>query len=133
MIVKKLLSVRKELSTALKKRKTLKRKKPKFPRQESFKHARLSESWRRPRGRHSKLRVYEKARGNTPNIGYRSPKEVRGLDRFGYREVRVFTVKDLDAINPKEEVAVIGGSVGRRKRMEIAKAAEERKITVKNF
>lgn len=45
----------------LKLRKRMKRKKPTFRRQESAKHVRLKGTWRRPRGRHSKLRKTRKA------------------------------------------------------------------------
>ena len=42
---------RKEASAKLKVRKRVKKAKPAFARQESYRHARLSDSWRRPRGR----------------------------------------------------------------------------------
>jgi large subunit ribosomal protein L32e len=126
-------AVRKESSPKLKARKKIKKKKPGFKRQEGFKHVKLSDSWRRPRGRHSKMRKKEKARGSHPSIGYSSPRSVRGLDKFGYREVRVSRPGDIEGINPKEEVVIISGSVGKRKRTEIVKAAEERRVRVKNF
>ncbi|HDD72767.1 MAG TPA: 50S ribosomal protein L32e [Candidatus Aenigmarchaeota archaeon] len=125
--------VKKCVMSMLRIRKRIKKKKPAFRRQEGFKHAKLGDSWRRPKGRHSKLRMREKSRGKVPCIGYSSPKSVRGLDRFGYREIRVFNVRDLENINPEEEVAVISGTVGKKKRMEIVKAAEQKKIIVKNF
>ncbi len=128
-----MMSIKKKLSTLLKIRKRLKRKKPGFKRQESFKHSRLGESWRRPRGRHSKLRKGEKARGKRPSVGYSSPKEVRGLNRLGYREVRVFNARDLEKIDPEKEMAVIAGGVGKKKRTEILKKAEEMKIKIANL
>ena len=124
---------RKEASAKLKVRKRVKKAKPAFARQESYRHARLSDSWRRPRGRHSKKRKMEKARGALPSIGYSSPRAVRGLDRFGYREVRVSSPKDIEKIDPREEVAVISGTVGKKKRSEIVRHAEEKKVRIKNF
>lgn len=113
-------------------RKKAKKKKPSFRRQEGYRYKRLSDSWRRPRGRHSKLRKGEKARGKKPSVGYRSPDEVRNLTRDGYIPVHVSNKADLGKIDPKKEVAVIRSSVGRKKRMEIVTEAEKMKIKVLN-
>jgi large subunit ribosomal protein L32e len=123
---------RKEVAAGLKSRKAAKSKKPAFKRQEGFKHVKLKDSWRRPRGKHSKLRKREKARGRVPSPGYGSPRDVRGLNRLGYREVRVSTPKDLESLNPKEEMAVISSTVGKRKREELIKQASDKKVQVVN-
>lgn len=124
--------VRKSLASKLKARKVLKARKPAFKRQEGFKHVKLKDSWRRPRGKHSKLRKQEKARGSLPKAGYGSPSDVRGLNRMGYRDVRVSTLRELDAIDPKEEMAVISGTVGKKRREELIKLAAEKKVHVSN-
>ena len=95
-------------------RKALKARKPGFRRQEGYRHVKLKETWRRPKGRHSKLRLREKARGGLPGAGHGSPREVRGLNRLGFREVRVSTARELGALNPKEEMAVLASSLGKR-------------------
>jgi large subunit ribosomal protein L32e len=123
---------RKDVSSKLKSRKAVKSRKPGFKRQEGFKHVKLKDAWRRPRGKHSKLRKREKARGSLPSPGYGSPREVRGLNRMGYREVRVSTPRELENLNPREEMALIASTVGKRKREEILKLASERKIQVAN-
>ena len=125
-------AVRKELRTPLKSRKSVKKKKPGFSRQEGYRHARLKDSWRRPRGRHSKLRKGEKARGSRPSPGYGSPAATRGLTRQGYREVRVSTVSELEHLNPKEDAVLIASSVGKKKREEILRKADEMKIRISN-
>ena len=107
----------------LKLRKRMKKKKPEFRRQEHFREKRLGSKWRRPRGRHSKLRIERKVRGSLPKPSYSSPRAVRGLDSKGFREVRVFNPDDLKGLDPRKEVAVIGGSVGKAKREEIIKKA----------
>lgn len=117
----------------LKLRKRMKKKKPEFRRQEGFRHKRLGSKWRRPRGRHSKLRIERKARGRIPKPSYSSPKAVRGLNREGYREVRVFSPGDLKGIDPKKEAVVIGGSVGRAKREALIKKAKSLKIRISNL
>ena len=123
---------RKEVAVKLKARKTLKSRKPAFRRQEGFRQAMLRDTWRRPRGKHSKLRKHRKARGARPKPGYGSPREVRGLNRLGYREVRVSSPGDLGRINPSEEMALLSGTVGKRKRAEILKLAQEKGIQVAN-
>ena len=116
----------------LKLRRKIKKKKPKFRRQEGFRHKRLGSKWRRPRGRHSKLRVEKKARGRIPKPSYSSPKSVRGLDSHGLKPVRVFTLRDLEGLDPKKDLVVIGGSVGKAKREAIIKKAGSLKIRVSN-
>jgi large subunit ribosomal protein L32e len=123
----------KEKEELLKLRKKIKKKKPEFRRQEWFRKKSLGEKWRKPRGIHSKLRMHEKARGSLPTPGYGSPSEVRGLNREGYREVLVRNVKDLEKINPKEEVAMIAKGVGKKKRFEIFEFAEKNNIKVGNY
>ena len=123
---------RKDLSGKLKVRKSVKSGKPSFRRQEGYRHPKLKDAWRSPKGRHSKLRKGEKARGTTPRPGYGSPREVRGLNRLGFREVRVSSLRDMERLDPREEMAVISGTVGRKKRLELLKAAEERKVQVSN-
>ncbi|MCK4715035.1 MAG: 50S ribosomal protein L32e [Candidatus Aenigmarchaeota archaeon] len=130
--VKSRPDVRKSLASKLRARKTLKGKKPAFQRQEGYRHVKLKDGWRRPRGKQSKLRMREKARGSLPGAGYGSPRGVRGLNRLGYREVLVNTPSELADLNPREEMAVIAGAVGRKKREEIVRFAQEKKIHVSN-
>lgn len=113
-------------------KKNMKKKRPKFRRQEWFRMKRLGEKWRKPRGEHSKLRRHIKARGSIPRIGYGSPKEVRGLNKDGYREVIVKNIKDLEKINKKEEIAIIASTVGKKKRLELLEYAYKNNIRVGN-
>ncbi len=114
-------------------RKKIKKKKPKFRRQEWFRKKPLGEKWRKPRGLHSKLRRHEKAKGSLPKPGYGSPSDVRGLNREGYREVLVRNAKDIEKINPKEEIAIIASGVGKKKRLEILEFAGKKNIKVGNY
>ena len=124
--------VSKETKSALKQRKKVKKAKPKFKRQELGRQPMLKDTWRRPRGRHSKIRMDEKARGKKPSIGYGSPAAARGLNRKGYREVIVATPKQLETINPHEEMIIISSTVGKKKRFEILELANEKKLKVVN-
>ncbi len=120
------------LRNLLKLRKKIKRKKPKFKRQEWFRQKCLGIKWRRPKGSQSKLRKGIKGRGKVPKPSYGSPKEVRGLNSLGYKEIRVFNIKDLEKINPEKEIIVIGSTVGKKKRTEIIKRADELGIKISN-
>src|SRR3989338_3267509 len=114
-------------------RQKIKAKKPAFKRQEWFRTVSFLSAWRSPRGIDSKLKRGEKARGSMPNIGYRSPKLSRGLDPKGFREIMVLNPSQLKKINPKTDIAVIGSTVGKKKRLEIIKKAEESGIKISNF
>ena len=114
-------------------RKKIKKKKPKFKRQEWFRKKSLKDTWRKPRGINSKLRIQKMSRGRIPKPGYGSPKSVRDLDREGFREILVSNVKDLENIDPKEEAAVISKTVGRKKRFEMIEYAKKKNIRINNY
>lgn len=108
------------------------RKKPKFIRQSALAYKRLGMKWRRPRGRQSKLRIRLKSKGKIPSPSYGAPRELRYLHPSGFREVLVYNINDLQKINAKEEAMKIAHTVGKKKRQEILKKAEELKIKVLN-
>jgi large subunit ribosomal protein L32e len=66
------------------------------------------------------------------SIGYGSPKEARYLHPSGFKEVRVWNVKDLEKINPEQEAARVAHQVGMKKRLDIEAKADELKIRVLN-
>ncbi len=121
-----------EKSRLMKLKRENRKKKPAFKRQEQDFEIHLKNAWRRPRGRHSKLRKHEKGRGAHPSSGYCSPSAVKGLNRLGFQEVRVFTPADLEFLEPEKHSVVIGSSVGKKKRMDILKKASEMKLRVEN-
>jgi len=118
---------------ALRIRARIKRKKPDFVRQESWRYDRLKENWRRPRGIDNKMRRKIKGWPPTVNVGYRSPKAARGLHPSGFEEVLVHNVEELKNVNPKTEAVRIAHTVGKRKRAQILMQARKKKITVLNL
>lgn len=112
-------------------RKVLKSRRPKFVRQESWRYKRLKPSWRKPRGIDSKMRLKLKGRPKSVEVGYRSPKKVRGFHPSGFEEVMVYNTKDLEKIDPGKVVR-IGHTVGSKKRSKIVERAKELKIHVVN-
>ncbi len=105
--------------------------KKKFLRCESFRK-RLGEKWRKPRGRHNKMRLKLKGKPPLPSIGYRKKKSIRGLHPSGYEEVLVETPYQLDNVNNGKQAIRISRRVGKRKRELIIKRAEELGIKVLN-
>ncbi len=131
--VKKKPSLDVETVEYLEKRRSNKKKKPTFSRQEWYRYSKLKKgTWRRPRGIHSKARKNLKYRAPKVSIGYRSPKEVRGLHPSGFKEVLVHNVKDLEGLDPKTDAVRIAHGVGMRKRIDIEQKAEEKDIRVLN-
>lgn len=107
-------------------------KRVEFRRQEWFRYKKLGDSWRKPRGKHSKQREHLARRPPVVEPGYRSPIEVRGLHPSGFMEVLVYTPDDLQRLDPLREAARIGSSVGSRKRELIMEKAEELNIRILN-
>jgi large subunit ribosomal protein L32e len=122
-----------EREKALRLRAKVKKKKPDFVRQESWRYDRLKENWRRPKGIDNKMRRKIKGWPPTVNVGYRGPKAARGLHPSGYEEVLVYNIEDLKKVNPKTQAVRIAHTVGKKKRMQILQEAKKKKIVVLNL
>ncbi len=86
--------------------------------------------WRKPKGRHNKMR--ENKRGHPSNVraGYKSDKKKSGkID--GAHPKLIFNLKDLN--NVKKGEAIIIGKIGARKKIEIMKKAGEMKLVFANL
>ena len=114
-------------------RRQIKKRTPHFLRDEGFRYKRIPKNWRRPTGYTSKLRINLKYRPSKVRIGFRAPKMVRGLHASGFKEMIIHTVKELETIDPKKQAVRIGGTVGTKKRLEIAKRAGELDIRILNM
>lgn len=106
--------------------------KPKFRRQEWWAVKRVGESWRKPRGMDSKMRLKRKGKPPLVSTGYRSPKAGRGLHPCGKKEILVTSLKDLERVNPSRDVVRISARVGRRLKLQITKKAAEKGVKVLN-
>jgi len=109
------------------------RYRPKFIRMNSWRLKRLEDTWRNPRTSIDN-QIRKQLKGFPPlvKIGYRGPRLVRGLHPSGFEEVIVYNVKDLEKIDPELQAIRIAHTVGRRKRAEIIKKAEEIGVRVLN-
>jgi len=117
---------------ALELRALLKSKKPKFRRQESWRYKRVSQVWRKPDGVDSKMRIKRKGWPKSAEVGYRGPREARGLHPSGYEEILVRNVDDLAKVDSKTQAVRIAHTVGMKKRAEISLRAGERHIYILN-
>ena len=122
----------KDTTEALAKRAVISGRRPAFKRQEWFRYSKLGESWRRPKGIHSKMKRNLKRRPPVVDIGFRGPAEVRGLHPSGFEEVMVYNVEGLEGVDPKSQAVRIGGTVGTKKRIVIQERADELGIRVLN-
>lgn len=114
------------------KRRKLKKRKPEFKRHETCKRKMLSDSWRRPKGDKNSRRVRARGRGKRVSIGFGTPKEVRGLNFMGLRETRACSPAGVKRLDPKTDMLIIAHGVGRKKKLDMLKAAEEMGLKVGN-
>jgi large subunit ribosomal protein L32e len=131
-IVKKKPIISNKQKDRLKLRKQIKKRKPEFLREEWFRYKRIQKNWRKPDGISSKMRRNLKYRPSMVRIGFRGPKETRGLHPSGFEEIVIFNIADLQTIDPKTQAARIGSSVGTKKRINIEKKAEELEVRILN-
>lgn len=112
----------------------VKKRKPKFKRQQSNQFAKFKndDSWRKPKGYQSKIRLKRKGHQRMPCVGFKSPRLVRGLNKDGFKEVLVYNVFDLKKVDVKTQIPVIARTVGARKRIDILNQAKKLKLSFAN-
>lgn len=125
--------IKMQKESMLKLRKAISSKRPKFKRYDSHKKARLGESWRRPRGVHSKQRHKFGGKPALISQGYRGPTLVRGLTKEGFIPIIVSNVKDVAKVKDKGGVAIISSSVGGRKKLLIIEEASKLNVSISNI
>jgi len=112
---------------------SMKKRRPKFERQEAHVKPRLSRSgWRKPRGIQSKMRLQRKGYNATVKVGYRTPRALRGRLISGLIETIVINPTELKDIQ-KDQIALIPRTLGNRKRLEVLKEAKKLKIRISNY
>jgi len=110
--------------------------KAKFRNPDSHHYSRLGRGrkkmlrWKKPDGRHNKLRQGLKSRGPYVQVGYGSPKSIKGKVK-GKLPILVRNFKDFEKAT-KENIIIIG-KIGMKKRNEIIKKAQEKGIEIRNL
>lgn len=111
------------------------RRPPRFLRSDTERHSRLGKNrrklqkWRKPRGRHSKIRRKRFGYPRAPTVGYGSRKDRAGTIS-GLVPRLVHNLKELDALT-KTNIAIIA-RVGAKKKLELLKRAREKMIRIAN-
>jgi large subunit ribosomal protein L32e len=113
-------------------RKKISDRRPRFVRQENWRYDRLAENWRKPKGKDNKMRKQVSGVPPLVKIGYRGPKEARGLHPSGYTDNLVFNVNDVVKLDAKKDAARLAHTVGIRKRKEIIAKADSIGIKILN-
>ena len=108
-----------------------KAKKPKFLRQDAHKKDKLSDNWRQPKGKDSKMRKGFRGKRRQPSMGFSSPRLVRGFNREGFKERLVNNVSDLEGIDVSKEMVIVG-AIGLKKKVEVMKKCQELKVKISN-
>jgi large subunit ribosomal protein L32e len=107
------------------------KRRPKFIRQDYHHRKKVQkDSWRAPKGVHSKMREHRKSRRPLVAVGYRNPVLARGLHKSGAKFAYVSNVLEMQNVNPKESVVVVNGKLGARKKYLLLKKALEKSIPV---
>mgnify|MGYP006420364653 CR=1 FL=1 len=117
----------------LEQRKDLKSKKPNFVRQDSHKKPKLGNKWRRPKGIQSKMRLHKRGYRRSISKGWKSPKEVRGLDRDGFMPVIIHALNQLINIDKETQSIIIASDVGQKKKVDLVKEALKLNLSITNF
>lgn len=109
-------------------------RRPIFGRQAANRYWRIGRdgAWRRPRGLQSKQRRHYGYRARIVSIGYGSPARTRGLTPTGFRPVLVRTETDVAGLDTVRDAAVIGRTVGTRRRLALEEACRKRGLHVLN-
>lgn len=125
-------SPRRDVASKLEIRRKIKSRTPYFRRFESWRYVRLDVPWRKPKGVDNHQRLSVKGWPHLVKIGYRVPKSVRYLHPSGYKDVLVHNMKELESLSPETDAARLAAGLGKRKRIELAKRAQELGIKLLN-
>lgn len=102
----------------------------KFRRREYFRYKKLGDKWRRPRGKHNKVRRYFGGKAPRPLVGFKN--KIRGIHPSGYREALVSNASELENLDRETQAVRISRTVGARKRQLILDKTKELKLKVLN-
>ena len=107
------------------------KKKSKFLRRSVDRYSKLGlrkkkkQRWKRPTGRHNKMRAKRRGYPATVDIGYGNAKSERK------EKIIIRNLEDLKKTH-KDKIIVLG-NIGKKKKLEIAKAAKEKNIEISNL
>ena len=122
-----------DIQNLLKIRRILKRKKPNFFAQDSYKKKKVRKRWIRPRGVHAKTRLQKRGCRGIVKIGYRTDLLVRYLDpKSAKLPVVINSLTDLDSLDKTRHSVLISSTVGTKSKINLVKSANERGFIISN-
>ncbi|NHJ38877.1 MAG: 50S ribosomal protein L32e, partial [Asgard group archaeon] len=80
----------------LRERDKIRKSRPKFRRQESWRYKRLKTSWRKPIGIDNSMRHHKRGIPTNVRVGFRGPKATRGLTRTGMEDILIHNINELE-------------------------------------
>lgn len=104
----------------------------KFIRQESWRYLRIKDSWRRPKGKGSRMRRKIRGWPRIVSAGFGNSRRLRGIHPSGLKETLVYNLNDLEGLDSAKEAVRIASTVGEKKALEIMNKAEELNLKVLN-
>jgi len=123
-----------EFNRLLRIKKKLRKKRPSFRRIESWRYKRVKRSgWRAAKGIDSKTRQKLKSGVKSPNVGYRSPKKLRGLHPSGLIEKVVHNMNQINELDPNIHGLKISSKIGNKKRMGMIEKAQLKNFKILNL
>ncbi len=93
------------------------------------KKSRRLRKWRRPRGKHNKLRLKREGHPPQPGVGYGSSKKEFNKIK-GFSPVLVHNTRELEKVGDGDIIII--ARIGAKKKIEVLKKASERNIPIAN-
>jgi large subunit ribosomal protein L32e len=118
--------------THLELRNKMKKKQPKFIKQMGRQKTRLKNKWRKPRGSDSKIKVGKKGYPKKIKVGFKGPKDTKGLSRKGFNIIIIKNISELKDINKEKDVVCLS-KIGNKKKIDIIKKCIELKLEILNL
>ena len=121
------------MKSLMAKKRELNRKRPKFKRDGYGKRKRISSEWKRPTGRHNKMKDKKAGHRRMPMPGFRSNRLVRGLHYSGLMPILIKTLSDVARLDRKTQGAIVASSIGGRKKLLILDSLKKANVPVLNL
>ncbi len=100
-----------------------------FKTQDYHRYKKLGTRWRKPKGRHSKLRAGKSGSGIAVSIGHGTSKAIRGK----IRKMECLIASSVNDLNGAKEAILISSTVGSKKAASIVEAAKQRGLKILNM
>lgn len=110
-----------------------KKNQPPFVRMESWRYKRVKSSWRRCKGIDNKTRKKYNNGIVAPDVGYRTPNEVRDLHPCGLEDVLILHKEDLEKLSPEVHGIRISARLGAKKKVDLIEFARGKGFRILNI